>query len=327
MQLVADIGGTKGNFAIIDPAQPGRILAEATLASRDYPDLTALVRAYLDRSGHRPQRACLAVPGPVVAGRAVMATLDWVAEEGALARDLGLGSVRLINDLVATACGLPLLPAADLVTLHAGANRADESAPLPGEVRAVIAPGTGLGESFCTFDGARWGAHPSEGGHAAFAPHDDDGVDLWRFVHAREGFVTMQSVCSGLGIAMVWRWLSARGRGSEPAAVTAAINAAPDPTRELLGHLDTSERCRLAVERFVELLADEAADVALRLLPMGGIYLGGGLPPRLLPYLRDGRFVRRYLSHPELSYLHQTIPVRVVLNAKTALLGAVYHGG
>ena len=325
MQLAADIGGTKGNFALVDPAQPGRMFAEATLASRDFPDLTSLVRAYLEHAGQRPARACLAVPGPVVAGRAVMATLDWVADEGALASDLGLGSVRLINDLVATACGLPLLPAADLVTLHPGECDA-AAAPVAGEVRAVIAPGTGLGESFCTYDGARWCAHPSEGGHAAFAPHDEDGVDLWRFAHARDGFVTMQSVCSGLGIATIWRWLGARGRGGEPAAVSAAITAAMDPTRELLAHLDTSERCRMAVERFVELLADEAADIALRLLPMGGIYLGGGLPPRLLPFLRDGRFVRRYLAHPELSHLHRRIPLQVVLNPKTALLGAVYHG-
>lgn len=324
MRLAADIGGTKGNFAIVDPVRPERLLAEASLASRDFPDLGALVGAFLARCGHRPTHACLAIPGPVVGGHAVMATLGWQADEGSLARDLGLERVRLINDLVATARGLPLLPDADLVTLHPGDRPAD--APAPGEVRVVLAPGTGLGEAFCIWDGAGWTAHPSEGGHAAFAPHDEDGVDLWRFMRARQGSVCVQSVCSGLGIANLWRWLGDRGRGSEPAAVTAAIAGAGDPTRELLGHLEASERCRLAVERFVDLLADEAADLALRLLPMGGIYLGGGLPPRLLPFLRDGRFVERFLAHPELSHLHRAIPVRVVLNPKAALFGAVSQG-
>lgn len=325
MRLVADIGGTKGNFALIDPAHPGRLLAEATLASRDFSNLTAMVRGYLAGAGQHAERACLAVPGPVIAGRAVMSNLAWEAEEGGLASELEMGSVRLINDLVATACGLPLLSASDLVTLHPGELAAD-AVPALGEIRALIAPGTGLGESFCAWDGARWGAFPSEGGHAAFAPHDEEGVDLWRFMRERARFVPVEGVCSGLGIAMLWRWLGARGRGAEPGAVTAAISAAADPTREVLGQLAASERCRLAVECFVDLLADEAADVALRLLPMGGIYLGGGLPPRLLPFLNDGRFVRRYLAHPELSHLHRRIPVRVVLNPKTALLGAVYHG-
>jgi glucokinase len=323
MHLAADIGGTKGNFALVDRARGGHVLQEFTLASRDYGDFTAMVKDAVGRCSTRPETACFAVPGPVLDGAALMTTLDWRADEGALARDLGLKAVHLLNDLVATASGLPLLPAADLVTIHPGAARG--AGPARHELRAVIAPGTGLGEAFCTWEGDRWHAHPAEGGHAGFAPRTAEQADLWAFLHQREGFVNVQSVCSGMGLANLWEWLTARGRGAEPTATTGAINAAPDPTREILGRAGESERCRLAIGHFVDILAGEATDLAVRMLPSGGLYLGGGLPPRLVERLTDGRFLRTWLSHPHLAHIHQAIAVHVVMNPKTALLGAIHH--
>jgi len=323
MHLAADIGGTKGNFALVDRATGGHVLEEFTLASHDYSDFTAMARMALSRVSAKPRTACFAVPGPVIEGAAIMTTLRWQADERSLARDLGLKEVHLLNDLVATANGLPLLPASDLITIHPGAPRS--SAPTTHEVRAVIAPGTGLGEAFSTWEGNHWHPHPAEGGHAGFAPRSAEQADLWSFLHQREDFVNVQSVCSGMGIANIWQWLSARGSGNEPASVTAAINAASDPTPEIIRHIRESERCRQAIGHFVDILAGEAVDLTVRMFPTGGLYLGGGIPPRLVEFLTDGRFLRTWLSHPKLAYIHQAIPVHVVMNPKAALIGAIHY--
>lgn len=324
MHLGADVGGTKTNLALVDARDPTRLVCEANVASRDYGDLTALVRAFLEKSGAKATTACLAVPGPVLGGRAELTNLDWICVEGELARDLGLDHVRLINDLVATASGIDALAPADVVTVYPGAGPVDAEA---GQVRAVIAPGTGLGEAFCVHNGDRWLVRPAEGGHAAWAPRTAAEADLWRYLFARDGFVSIENVCSGLGVANVWRWLGATSRGSEASSLTQQIEASTDPTRVIMEHLDTSERCRLAVEAVVDHLAGEAADLAVRLLPTGGIYLAGGLPPRLLPLLTSDRFRQRFLGHPQLGHVHREVPVRVVLNPKAALLGTVANGG
>jgi glucokinase len=324
MHLAADIGGTKGNFALVDRTHADRVIEEFTLASGDYGDFTSMVRSAIERASIRPQTACFAVPGPVTDGAVpVMAAQGWSTDERSLVRDLGLTSVHLLNDLVATAAGILSLPASELATLHPGSPRAD--GPVVQEVRAVVAPGTGLGEAFCIWDGHAWKVHPAEGGHTGFAPRSVEQADLWDFMFQREGFVTLQSVCSGLGIANIWQWLTARGQGIEPMTVTATINAAPDPTREILARQGESERCRMVLGHLVDILAAECADVAARLLPIGGVYLGGGLPPRLLDRLTDGRFLRTWFSTPQLGHIHQAIPVRVVLNAKAGLIGAIHH--
>lgn len=324
MHLGADVGGTKTNLALVDARDPTRLLCEAHVASRDYGDLTALVRAFMATSGAKARTACLAVPGPVLAGRAELTNLDWVCIEGELARDLGLDHVRLINDLVATASGIDALAPADIVTVCPGAGPIAAEA---GQVRAVIAPGTGLGEAFCVHNGERWLVRPAEGGHTAWAPRTEREADLWHWLFARDGFVSLENVCSGIGMANVWRWLRATGQGSETPALTERIEASTDPTRVIMEHLTTSERCHLAVEAVVDHLAGEAADLAVRLLPTGGIYLAGGLPPRLLPLLTGERFRQRFLGHPQLGHVHREVPVRVVLNPKAALLGTVANGG
>jgi len=323
MHLAADIGGTKGNFALVDRAQAGRIIEEFTLVSRDYSDFTAMITAAIAKTSIKPRTACFAVPGPVIDGTVHMTTLDWRATEHDLAKDFALDAVHLLNDLVATASGIPMLPATDLVTVHPGSPRG--TSPVAHEVRAVIAPGTGLGEAFCTWEGDHWHAHPAEGGHAGFAPRTEEQYDLWKYLHQREGWVNVQSVCSGMGIAHLWQWLSARGKGTESTAATSAINAAPDPTREILARVGESERCRLVINHLIDILAGEATDVAVRMLPMGGVYLAGGLPPRLVEQLTDGRFLKTWLSHPDIPHIHQAIPVRVVMNPKTALIGAIHH--
>lgn len=323
MHLGADVGGTKTNLALVDAQDPTRLLCEDHVASRDYGDLASLVRGFLTRSGATARTACLAVPGPVLGGRAELTNLAWVCVEGDLARDLGLEQVRLINDLVATATGIDLLPATDLVTIHPGDGQV---VPEAGLVRAVIAPGTGLGEAFCVHNGDRWLVRPAEGGHAAWAPRTEIEADLWHYIYARDRFVSVESVCSGLGLANIWRWLGARGRGSEAPSLTQHIHASADPTRAIMDHRADSERCHLAIDTVVDHLAGEAADIAVRMLPTGGIYLAGGLPPRLLPLLQGERFRQRYLAHPQLGHVHRSVPVRVVMNPKAALFGTVANG-
>ncbi len=320
MHLGADIGGTKTNLALVADHAPQELLFEDHVSSRAFPDLVTMVRAFLNKSGLTARTACLAVPGPVFRGRAELTNLNWICVEKEIAQALGLQSVRLINDLVATALGIDLLPASDVVTLHAGTT---VNEPELGQVRAVIAPGTGLGEAFCVHNGDAWLVRPGEGGHAAWAPRSLDDADLWNFLFERDGYVDVESVCSGTAVNNLWQWLSARQRGDEDPEISASILTAADPTRVIMDSIDISERCRLAVLAVVDHLANEACDVAVRLLPTGGIYLAGGLPPRLLPYLRSERFERRYLGHPTLGHVHHAVPVHVVLNPKAALLGTV----
>jgi glucokinase len=222
--LAGDVGGTKTRLAIFSPERgPDAPLAEATLPSGRYASLEALAEEFL-RGVDRPvENASFGVAGPVVAGRASITNLPWRLDEGSLAARLRLRSVRLVNDLWATAHAVPLLGPADLHTLRAGE-------PVPGGNRAVIAPGTGLGEAFLTWDGGAYRAHASEGGHADFAPTDPTEAALLAHLWERFEHVSHERVCSGMGLPHLYAFLKARGRAREPARLARALAETADPT-------------------------------------------------------------------------------------------------
>ncbi len=324
MLLAGDIGGTKTRLAIYSPeAGPRTPLVEETFPSGRYPSLEALVSDFLAQVDFKPKRASFGVAGPVVAGQATITNLPWVMSETHLQAALDLSPVRLLNDLAAIAQAVPWLESDDLYALNEG--QAD-----PGGAIAVIAPGTGLGEGFLTWDGSRYRAHASEGGHTDFAPTNSLEVDLLRYLLDRLEHVSYERVCSGRGLPNIYAFLKDSGYAEEPAWLAEQLAAADDPNPVIvnaaLGGGQQCELCVASLETFVSILGTEAGNMALNVLATGGVYLGGGIPPRILPALEGGRFMEAFRDKGRMSDLMGRIPVHVILNPKVALLGAACQG-
>lgn len=317
MILAADIGGTKTDIALYEEgADVRRPLREMKLQSGDYPTFEALLFEFLAGQVERPTRVVLGIAGPVVDNRCETTNLPWVIDARAISAALGGATVTLMNDLEATAWGVSLLGGSDLETLH-------EGAPARGN-RALIAAGTGLGEGLLVWDGRVHRPSPSEGGHADFGPRDEVEDELNRWLRAKFGRTSYERILSGAGLADLYRFHTETGLGSEPAAFAERFAAAPDPaalitTSALEG---SCERARLVLERFVSIYGAEAGNLALKMLAVGGVYVGGGIAPRILPALRDGRFVEAFLQKGRLRPVLEPIPVHVILDPRTALWGA-----
>jgi glucokinase len=265
----------------------------------------------------------LGVAGPVVEGRASVTNLPWVLDEAQLTASLPFASVHLLNDLVSVAYAVPILEAEDIHTLNVG-DAAD------GGAIAVVAPGTGLGEAFLTWDGDGYQAHPSEGGHADFAPADPLQVELLRYLMDRFGHVSNERACSGLGIPNIYAFLKDTGRAEEPAWLAEKLAEVEDPTPVIATTaLDAARACPLCemtLDLFLCILGAEAGNLALKVLATGGVYLGGGIPPRILPALVQGPFMEAFRAKGRFRDLMDEIPVHVILNAKAGLLGAAHYG-
>jgi glucokinase len=229
---------------------------------------------------------------------------------------LGGAEVLLLNDLEANAYGLSELAEDDLETLQSGPRLAGN--------RALIAAGTGLGEAVLVRDGHRWRPTPSEGGHTDFGPRDAFEDELLLWLRGRHGHVSYERILSGPGLADLYRFLTVTGRGAEPSGFAARFAAAADPAAAVTAAaLDGScERARLAVERFCGIYGAEAGNLALKALAVGGVFVGGGIAPRIRPLLRDGRFVSAFGDKGRLAPLVASIPVHVILDDHTALWGA-----
>jgi glucokinase len=257
-----------------------------------------------------------------VGDRVELTNLPWVVDAASLAAGLGVAAVHLLNDLEAVAHAIPLLGPDDLRTLNPGV-------PQHGGGLAVVAPGTGLGEAFLTWDGTRYRAHPSEGGHADFAPADDLQVELWRFLRARVEHVSVERVASGLGLPNVYDFLLARGEEPERPEIAAAIAAAPDRARAIIEAAREarapSRLCQAAIELFVDALGAEAGNLALKVLATGGVYLAGGMAAAIGPALDRG-FMRAFVRKDRYAGLLGRIPVHAITNPRVALLGAARRG-
>ena len=322
--LAGDIGGTKTHLAIFSSGSGQPIpLAQATFSSRDYSGLEAIVRKFLSRIKINVDRASFGVAGPVVNGQARITNLPWVMDEKRLADALGLSRVHLMNDLLALAHAVPLLAQKDLLTLNKG--RA-----VPRGAIAVLAPGTGLGEAFLTWDGIRYQAHPSEGGHADFAPANPIEVRLLQHLLNRFKHVSTERVCSGRGLSIIYAFLKDHRGWQEPEWLAGQFAAAHDPAPVIVHAALDADRpcslCREALNIFVSILGAEAGNMALRMMASGGIYLGGGILPRILPALQERPFLEAFRHKGRMSGLMDDIPVHVILNPEAALMGAASHG-
>lgn len=319
--LAGDIGGTKTALALYSvEAGPFAPVAQATFPSREFASLEAIVAAFLKDHPTEPRRASFGIAGPVMDGRVQATNLPWVIEEQGFSAWLG-APVRLLNDLAAIAHAVPNLRPEDLVTLNTGT--AAPRAPL-----GVVAPGTGLGEAFLLWTGQAYRPFASEGGHADFAPPTPLAAELLAYLRPRLGHVSYEQVCSGRGLSNLYEFLRASGRCAEPGWLAAELAAAVDPTRVIVraGVAGQAEICVATLELFRDILAAEAGNLALRVLATGGVYLGGGLPPRLLDFLKTEAFIRSFTAKGRFSDFLARVPVHVIRNPEAALVGAACHG-
>lgn len=322
--LAADVGGTKTTVALAAAGEPWpRIVAQETYASRSYDGLRAIVEQFLSRPAvalHRSAAlvACFSVAGPVSGNSATLTNLGWKINGSALAAELALREARLVNDFAAAGLGISRLAPNEIETLQAGN-------PLAHAARLVIGAGTGLGVGLLTWQGAGYVAHPSEAGHADFAPVDEQQDRL--LVHLRRAFgrVSYERVVSGPGLMRIFSFLQETGAGV-PSKQLLDASQKRDDAAELIAEFAAARLDPLAaraLDLFASIYGAFAGNMALATLPRGGVYLSGGIAPKIAAKLKDGTFMRAFASKGRFSELLGTIPVLVVMNPNVGLHGAL----
>ncbi|HLH37781.1 MAG TPA: glucokinase [Bryobacteraceae bacterium] len=311
MILAGDIGGTNTRLALFEGPEPLNI---QVFHSGSYPTLAAIAREYLAAHGQHVKAACFGIAGPVRNGAVEATNLPWKIDGAQLAADLGLAEVRLLNDLEANAHGIAALPDSDFAVLR------DTPADRRGN-RALISAGTGLGEAGLISVDGFYLPLASEGGHADFAPRNATEIALFEYLARRFGHVSYERILSGPGLVNVYNFFRDAGAAQEPSWLAQEI-AAGDPAAAIARNADRNELCRMALNLFVSVYGAEAGNIALRTLATGGVYIGGGIAPKILPKLREPEFLRAFDDKGRVARLLESIPVRVILNDKAALIGA-----
>ncbi len=322
MIVAGDIGGTKTLLGLYTSLQDvKRPFRQQTFPSQKYDSLEAVIGEFLAENNEPLAAASFAVAGPVKQGVAEITNLPWIIEAENISRVFDIPAVHLMNDVEATAAAVPFLETEDLAILNPGN-------PDPTGTMVVIAPGTGLGEAFLTWDGQRYRVHPSEGGHASFSPSTREEVDLLLYLYRRFGHLSFERVGSGSGIPNIYEFLRDSGHYTEPAWLGEALAAAHDRTPIIVSNAlkARAEICVATLDMFVSVLGSEAGNMALNLLTTGGIYLGGGMPPRILSRLQQPDFLASVTHKGRFQALLDEIPVYVILDSEVTLHGAAYDG-
>jgi len=321
MILAGDIGGTKTVLAVFEITADGvGKRFERRYPSRDYGDFGTILRTFVGELREPPEAVCLGVAGPVIEGQCRTTNLPWLLEEQAIAEEAGARRARLLNDLEAAAFGM----------LHLGPDQRVELNPdargRQGNM-AVIAAGTGLGEAVLFWDGERYRPMATEGGHTDFAPRNALEDRLLAFARKRHpDHVSYERIVSGPGLHLLYDFLQAEGR-RESATTARQLGEGGDPGA-IIGQAAMEGNDALATEAlelFVALYGAEAGNLALKSLAVGGVMIGGGIAPRILPVLRDGRFMESFLAKGAFGELLQTMPVTVVTEPEAPLLGAAHY--
>jgi glucokinase len=320
MILAGDIGGTNARLAYFQ-SRNGHltVAAEGVFPSREHRGLDEIVAQFVKSQGTGPGIACFGVAGPVRNGKVETSNLPWTVEASRLASELALPSVYLINDLEANAWGIASLEEKDLVSL----NRVKGT---PVGNQGVISAGTGLGEAGLYWDGKNYDVFASEGGHCDFAPRNELEVDLFRYLAARFGHVSYERIVSGPGLVNVYRFFRDTHRGDEPAWLTeefAHSDAGATISRAAIS--GKSPLAEHALDLWISIYGAEAGNLALKLMATGGIYLGGGIAPKLVSKLAGPLFMQAFLNKGRMQALLESIPVRVIVNDKIALFGAARY--
>ena len=322
MILAGDIGGTNTRLALIEAKNEGlQIRFEKTFPSRERMSLESAIEEFLAVHSCDLTRASFGIAGPVKSGRCEATNLPWLVDSKTLAKRLRLKRVGLINDLEANAYGIAALQSKDFVILNKGARNAKGN-------KAIISAGTGLGEAGMYWDGQVHRPFPSEGGHADFAPRNHLEMELLDYLMKLYRRVSYERLVSGPGLVNIYQFLRDTGKGEEPPWLAEEMrHSEPAPVISQHAMDGKSPLCLHALELFVSLYGAEAGNLALKIMATGGVYLGGGIAPKIVSNskLKESEFMNAFTAKGRMKPLLQDIPVRVIMNPKTALLGAARH--
>ncbi|MFL5496237.1 MAG: glucokinase [Gemmatimonadales bacterium] len=320
--LAGDVGGTNARLATVEiEGRSVRIVLERRYPSRDYPGLGPIVRRFCEEEGSRPDRACFGIACPLVGDDCTAPNLPWTIHGRALAAEIGIPRTTIINDFVAVGYGIELLGPSDLVTLQEG--RPEPQGPI-----VVIGAGTGLGQCFLLWEGDHYRVLPSEAGHGDYAPRGKLQAGLLQFLAQQFGRVSWERLLSGPGLTNTYRYLLASAVAPEQAAVRAEMEK-EDPAAVISRHALAGTDCLSdrALDLFCEIFGAQAGNLGLTMVSTGGVYLAGGIAPRVVERLKAGPFLAAFRDKGRLSDLLARIPVHVITNPNGALLGAAAVAG
>jgi glucokinase len=316
--LAGDVGGTKTNLALFSfDGEKMTDLREARYASKQYNSLADIIRQFA--ANEWPDRICIAVAGPVLNGNVKLTNLSWDLNSKDMTNKLST-PVYFLNDLEATGYGLAASQSNQLAPIHSG-DITEE-----GNI-AIIAAGTGLGEAGLFFDGENYHPFATEGGHSDFAPRTEQDLEMWRFLQKKFGHVSWERVVSGPGIYTIFQFLKeVEGRKVPDWLNTQIEEQDPSASISIAAIHQQEPICVETMELFSRYMATEAASLVLKLKATGGCYLAGGISPKTLPILQDGKWYKHFLDAGRMQPLLQQVPVYVMLNQKAPLVGAAYYG-
>lgn len=320
--LAGDVGGTKTNLALYKIAKGNfEVVLEKSYHSSMHATLIDIIKLFISENKlNLPDRICAGVAGPIIHGKAKITNLSWDIDVIEMSRQTEVKQVHLLNDLEATAYGLAGLTEDDIITLHEG------DASVQGNL-AIIAPGTGLGEAGLFWDGASYHPFPTEGGHCDFCPRTDLDIELFLFLQKKYGIVSWEKIVAGPGIHDVYLFLRSKGNNEEPSWLTDAL--AHDDPSAVISHIAGENKdavCSETMELFVRYLARESSNLVLKMKSTGGLFLGGGIPPKISPLLQSGNFYTEYLDCDRMQTLLEQVPIHIITNDKTAMIGAAWYG-
>ena len=320
MILAGDVGGTKVHLALYDFIGGNlKHTQDKQFPAKEYSGLEEIVKEFLGKD--KVTAACFGVPGPVRDGRLRLTNLPWTLDSRELSASLGIQHVFLINDLEANGYGVAELSADQIYTLSEG------DASQIGN-RALIAAGTGLGEGLLAWNGRIHVPYPSEGGHTDFGPRNEEEIELLRYLQQKyNGRISYERVVSGMGLTNIYEFLRDSRGMEEPKWLAEKIAAAHDPNSVIteMALSVKSEICEKALDMFVSVYGAEAGNLALKVLSVGGLYVGGGIAPKILEKLKDGTFMKAFFDKGRLSQLLINMPVRIILESRAALMGAAAY--
>lgn len=321
--LAGDIGGTKTNLAFYAATETGlKVLHTGRYPSAEYTSCTAILQQFLaDNNCPAPDRICLGVAGPVLNGKVDLTNLNWDIDIKVVKRTMGVEAVFLLNDLESMAYGLAALTEEDYITIHPGDEHSTGN-------MAIIAPGTGLGQAGLYWNGQNHFPFPTEGGHTDFSPRTDLDIALLKFLQNEYGVVSWEKVVAGPAIIDIYHFLRDVKKREEPNWLKDALEQEKNDSAVISGAAIEQKAaiCIETMELFVRYLARESSNLVLKMKATGGLFLGGGIPPKIAPLLLQPQFMEHYMDCDRMQHLLENVPIRIIKNDKTGLIGAAYYG-
>ncbi|GAB4186803.1 MAG: glucokinase [Simkaniaceae bacterium] len=316
MHLAGDIGGTKTYLMLFDEQQ--EIVKEQKFKSKEYEKFSDLLKEFLQQAPRPVEKACFGIAGPVKKNRCQTTNLPWNVDGQKLSEELKISKIKLLNDLEANAYGIRTLEEEKFFILNSGEKEEGN--------QALISAGTGLGEAGIFYHSNAYVPFPSEGGHVDFSPRNDLEIELLQYLLAKFKHVSYERVLSGIGLANIFDFFAEDKKVKPKAEVLEAFKK-ENKGKVITDHAlkNSCPACTKSLDLFVSLYGAEAGNVALKYLPVGGLFIGGGIAPKILDKLQEGAFMESFVRKGRLKDVLSAIPVKVILEENTALFGAIYY--